>query len=233
MPKPASPTTIREVFAQRVTRELAERRALENRERELQSQLMEYEPYLEREWVKSILIGGTSSPLTDPSRMLERLGWKNAQFMMLALEIKRQGRMEGISVRDWHLFRFAVGNTVEELAGQDGARAYFLEPHSHHMALLLYKPLTWPTEAFRSEVLALAGRIISSVHRFLKVKRTSVPVFARTTGLPSPTPPKKRFKHSPSGTNRMSPIPVSTYTAKAASGVQRRGTYGRCDFSRR
>lgn len=169
LPKPASPTTIREVL-QRVTRELAERRALENRERELQSQLMEYEPYLEREWVKSILIGGTSSPLTDPSRMLERLGWKNAQFMMLALEIKRQGRMEGISVRDWHLFRFAVGNTVEELAGQDGLRSYFLELHSHHMALLLYKPLTWPTEAFRSEVLALAGRIISSVHRFLKVK---------------------------------------------------------------
>ena len=117
-------------------------------------------------------------------------------------------------------------------AGRAGWGALFPGAHSHHMALLLYKPLTWPTEAFRSEVLALAGRIISSVHRFLKVK-TSVPVFARTTGLPSPTPPKKRFKHSPSGTNRMSPIPVSTYTAKAASGVQRRGTYGRCDFSRR
>jgi two-component system, response regulator YesN len=169
LPKPASPSTIREVL-QRVICELAERRALENRERELQNQLMEYEPYLEREWVKSVLIGGTSSPLTDPSRMLERLGWKNAQFMMLALEIKRQGRMEGISVRDWHLFRFAVGNTVEELAGQDGLGSYFLELHSHHMALLLYKPLSWPTEAFRSEVLALAGRIISSVHRFLKVK---------------------------------------------------------------
>jgi len=169
LPKPASPTTIREVL-QRVTRELTERRALENRERDLQNRLMQYEPYLEREWVKSVLTGGSSSPLTDPSRMLDRLGWKNAQFMMLALEIKRQGRMEGISVRDWHLFRFAVGNTVEELAGQDGLRSYFLELHSHHMALLLYKPLSWPTEAFRLEVLALAGRIILSVHRFLRVK---------------------------------------------------------------
>ncbi|UYO05677.1 response regulator transcription factor [Paenibacillus sp. PSB04] len=169
LPKPASPATIREVL-QRVIAELSEKRAAENREQELQDRLMQYEPYLEREWVKSVLTGGTFSPPTGPYRMLDRLGWKGAQFMMLALEIKRQGRTEGISARDWHLFRFAVGNTVEELARQDGLRSYFLELHSHHMTLLLYKPLSWPAEAFRSEVLALAGRIIESVDRYLQVK---------------------------------------------------------------
>lgn len=169
LPKPASLSSIREVLL-RVTAELEERKKLECQERELRNKLLQYEPYLEREWVKSALTGGATSSLTEPSMMLERLGWKDAQFMMLALEIKRQGRMEGISAKDWHLFRFAVGNTVEELVSQAGLRSYFLELHSHHMALLLYKPLSWPQEAFRQEVLMLAGRMTSSVHRYLQVK---------------------------------------------------------------
>ncbi|MFC5652052.1 response regulator [Paenibacillus solisilvae] len=165
LPKPASLSTIREVL-QRVTAELAERSALESEERELRNKLLQYEPYLEREWVKSVLTGGTVSPLSKPP---ERLGWKNSQFMMLALEMKRQGRMEGISARDWHLFRFAVGNMMEELVGQAGLRSCFLELH-HHMAILLYKPLSWPEEAFRREALTLAERMISSASRYLQVK---------------------------------------------------------------
>ncbi|MGU3568083.1 response regulator [Paenibacillus sp. D51F] len=169
LPKPASLHTIREVL-ERVAGELSRQKAVESEERRIREKLLQFEPYWEREWAKSVLTGGEPSPAGAAAGLPEKLGWRNAQVITLALELRRQGRMEGMSVRDWSLFRFAIGNMVEELAGHAGMRSFFLELHSHHMAILLSKPLTWPEPVFRQEALELAGRIIAAADSCLQVK---------------------------------------------------------------
>ncbi|WP_339278566.1 response regulator transcription factor [Paenibacillus sp. FSL W8-1187] len=169
LPKPASLPTIREVLG-RVAAELSRQKAVESEEREIREKLLQYEPYWEREWAKSVLTGGVPSPSGAAAELPAKLGWSRAQVMTLAVELKRQGRMEGMSLRDWSLFRFAIGNMVEELAAAAGMRSLFLELHSHQMAILLSKPLSWPEPVFRQEALELAGRIVDAAGSCLHVK---------------------------------------------------------------
>ncbi|WP_171651021.1 response regulator transcription factor [Paenibacillus foliorum] len=138
---------------------------------QLKQKLMQYEPFVEQEWVKAVVTGNVNlvKPFPPSVQGLLPHGEDASDFLVIAVEILRTVRVSELSPSDFNLFRFAVGNILQEVISADWKNARLIELHSQHMAVLLHAPHA-EREAGRLRIRSLCDSMMKHVEDYLKVK---------------------------------------------------------------
>lgn len=166
--KPISVPTLRMIL-NKVIQELMEEEEKLLKQGELQNKLMLYEPFIEKEWVRSAVVGTLDKSYRDEKDLPQPYRyWHSSNHTVMAIELIRDERASTYSVSDWSLFRFAVSNIVCELAYKVFPFVEYTELHSTRLVLIIH-----PEQD--SEVLAqkamedLGTQIIQSIMSCLKL----------------------------------------------------------------
>lgn len=164
--KPISIPTLKTILA-KVIQELTAEEEKRMKQGELEQKLMLYEPFIEKEWVRSAAVGTLDSsygtPLPKPYRY-----WESCHHAVMGIELVREGRANQCSLSDWNLFRFAVSNIVCEWARRSFPFVEYAELHSTR-AVLIVHPQADQTEQAQKAMEELGARIIDSIQSYLKL----------------------------------------------------------------
>lgn len=166
--KPISLPTLK-VILSKVIQELVDEDERRMKQGELEQKLMLYEPFIEKEWVRSAAIGTLDSSyrngelLPQPFRF-----WSDTSHAVIGIELVRDERARKYSVSDWNLFRFAVSNIVYELASKVFPFVEYTDLHSTRAVLIIH-PEGDNEERVCKAMEALGIRIIESVTKYLKL----------------------------------------------------------------
>lgn len=166
--KPVSMPTLKSVLG-KTLEELAEEEERRIRQDELLRKLELYEPFIEKEWVKSAVAGTSSGgyagePLPEPYRF-----WKDTAHAVVGIELVRDLRAGSVGVSDWHLFRFAVSNIVCEVAGEAFRAFEYTELHGGRSALVIHPEADAEPKALQQRLEELGVRLIDCVSRYLNL----------------------------------------------------------------
>jgi two-component system response regulator YesN len=136
---------------------------------EWKRKLVLYEPFVEQERIRAIVTGGNRILDKEPPLFNEEHR-QDGQYLVVALEIFRNERVEGLAARDWNLFRFAVSNISKEISCELGLDSHFVELYGHCMALLLRFDPGVPEEEAIADALELARNLIQAVNKYLRIR---------------------------------------------------------------
>lgn len=168
--KPASLQTIQNVLS-RVISEL-ERAERELEERQLlHAHLRTYEPFVKKEWIKSVLTG-TYDQSEELPLLLDKSILYQPLHLVMAIEIVRTERVCNVTVQDWRLFRFAVHNIVQEVLQKQGLFFDYVELHANHAAVWI----RWNEVAKHQEAILMnhmyqiAEQLIHNVVEYLQIQ---------------------------------------------------------------
>ncbi|OAS23496.1 response regulator transcription factor [Paenibacillus oryzisoli] len=166
--KPISMPTLK-VIINKVIQELMDVEEKRIKQGELEHKLMLYEPFIEKEWVRSAVVGTLESAnqsgeiLPQPYRF-----WSNTNHAVIGIELVRDERVRKFSVSDWNLYRFAVSNIVYELARKVFPSVEYTELHSTRAVLIIHPELD-NSEYTHTAIKDLSIQIIESVASYLKL----------------------------------------------------------------
>lgn len=166
--KPISVPTLKTIL-NKVIQELTAEEEKRIKEGELSHKLMLYEPFIEKEWVRSAAIGTLDSSyrsrehLPPPYRY-----WSDTNHAVIGIELVRDERARTFSVSDWNLFRFAVSNIVCELARTVFPYVEYAELHSTRAVLIIH-PETEPDMRAQEAMEDLGIRIMENIKSYLKL----------------------------------------------------------------
>lgn len=166
--KPISVPTLKAIL-NKVIQELSDEEERRIKQGELENKLMLYEPFIEKEWVRSAAVG----TLVAPSPYAEQLPapyrfWSDSNHTVMGIELVRDERVCKFSVSDWNLFRFAVSNIVCELSRKVFPFVEYTELHSTRAVLIIH-PEHGNTVQAEQVIEDLGLRIIESVKSYLKL----------------------------------------------------------------
>ncbi|WP_165972055.1 response regulator transcription factor [Paenibacillus piri] len=167
--KPVTVSTIKSVLEKAIF-ELEGVSTLRLEQHELKQKLMHYEPFVEQERVKALVTGNAvaGKPL-PPFLQGCPCGEDSSEFLVVAVEILRTVRVSEVSPSDFNLFRFAVGNILQEVISAAWKDARLIELHSQHMAVLLHTPKAKREEA-NLRIRPLCESMVKHVGDYLKVQ---------------------------------------------------------------
>ncbi|MEK8128513.1 response regulator [Paenibacillus filicis] len=167
--KPVTVLTIKSVLEKAII-ELEGMSVRKLEQYELVQKLMQYEPFVEQERVKAVVTGHTVAgrPL-PPFLQGSPCGEDSSEYVVVAVEILRTVRVSEVSPSDFSLFRFAVGNILQEVIATAWKDARLIELHSHHMAVLLHAPKAGKEEAVL-RIRPLCESMVQHVGDYLKVR---------------------------------------------------------------
>ncbi|GFN31065.1 response regulator transcription factor [Paenibacillus xylaniclasticus] len=167
--KPVSLSTLKEVLG-RALDQLASEEESRIRLDELERKLMAYEPFIEKEWVKSAVSGTLDRAFRSDELLPEDCRyWRNSSHAVIGIEVVRDVRASQLSLSDWNLFRFAIGNIVNEIVSEYTDQYEYIELHSTRSALVLH-PQKELTERESAERLEKVGKkLIDSMRNYLKL----------------------------------------------------------------
>ena len=157
------PTTVQEIEAvlQKATSRLEAERLERLELEQLRQKLMLYEPFVADHWLKSIVTGTASQPpLIMPAE-----DWNDKQHVIAAVEILPDPRWNEMPLSDWHLFKFALHNMIEEIVSADGSDCELIELQSRHSILLFHLQNRQELERIH----ALCSRIPPLAGKYLKL----------------------------------------------------------------
>ncbi|CAN7633362.1 response regulator transcription factor [Paenibacillus sp. LjRoot153] len=166
--KPISVPTLKMIL-NKVIHELMDEEEKRMKQGELEHKLMLYEPFIEKEWVRSAAVGTLDNAnqnggiLPQPYRF-----WSYTNHAVLGIELIRDERVRKFSVSDWNLFRFAVSNIVYELARRVFPTVEYTELHSTRAVLIIH-PEADNNEHTQKALEVLGIQIIESVASYLKL----------------------------------------------------------------
>jgi two-component system response regulator YesN len=164
--KPISIPTLKTILA-KVIQELTEEEEKRMKQGELEQKLMLYEPFIEKEWVRSAAVGTLDSSygehLPKPYRY-----WKSSHHAVMGIELVREGRACQCSLSDWNLFRFAVSNIICEWARKTFPFVEYAELHSTRAVIITHPQSDHGAEAQKA-MEELGARIIDSIKSYLKL----------------------------------------------------------------
>ncbi|WP_159886744.1 response regulator transcription factor [Paenibacillus puerhi] len=166
--KPISVPTLK-VILHKVIQELIDEEERRMKQGELEQKLMLYEPFIEKEWVRSAAVGTLDSSyrngelLPQPYRF-----WSDTNHAVIGIELVRDERARQYSVSDWNLFRFAVGNIVYELTRKVFPFVEYTELHSTRAVLIIH-PEADNKEQAQKAIEDLGIRIMESLVSYLKL----------------------------------------------------------------
>ncbi|WP_338556444.1 response regulator [Paenibacillus sp. KS-LC4] len=166
--KPISLPTLKSMLSN-VIQELEEEEERLNRQWELESKMLLYEPFVEKEWVRSAAIGTLDPAYRDSMRLPPSyLFWQSCKHVTVGIELIRDERAGCLSVSDWNLFRFAVSNIACEVARKLFSNLEYAELHSTR-ALLIIHPDSGDLEQLEHKLQELGIRLIDSIGSYLKL----------------------------------------------------------------
>jgi two-component system response regulator YesN len=166
--KPVTKHTIKSVL-EKVIGQLEDATVQKLKQHELKEKLLSYEPFVEQEWIKSVVTGNYNTSKVYPAFSQTSPYRTASSFLVLALQMVRTVRVTDVSPGDFNLFRFAVGNIVQEVVAAEWKGARFIELHSLQMAVLLYLDEKDQLESATSRIRQLADSLIRHVGRYLQV----------------------------------------------------------------
>lgn len=180
--KPISLPTLRTLLS-KVIRELEEEEKKRIVVGELEFKMRLYEPFVEKEWVRSVAVGTLDELYKENERIPPPYQyWLERKHFTVGIELIRDQRANCLSLSDWNLFRFAVSNIACEVAGKFFSEMEYTELHSTR-ALLIIHPDPHCVERVQREQLEsreqsdileqqlehLGTMLIQSIGRYLKL----------------------------------------------------------------
>jgi len=166
--KPITVKSIRSVL-ENVIQQLDEELKQKNKHIELEQRLKLYEPFVEKEWLKSVTIAAASSQLTNLSMIPPAYQhWDKQQHIVLGVEIIPTERLT-VSSKDLSLFRFAVSNIINEVCQEHVEDFAYVELFSNHLAIILHFAKSDKDKEIEQRLRLLARQISSNVEQYLQV----------------------------------------------------------------
>lgn len=166
--KPISLPTLRSIL-NKVIQELEEEEEKRLRQCELESKMTLYEPFVEKEWVRSAAVGTLDHAYQDSTRLPPSyLYWQERKHVTVGIELIRDERARCLSVSDWNLFRFAVSNIACEVARKLFPDMEYTELHSTR-ALLIIHPGPGHPEPLTDMLEELGIKLNDSIGGYLKL----------------------------------------------------------------
>lgn len=163
--KPVSRNTITEVL-QRAIASIENENHSKIEQEKLRDQLDEYEPYVRKEQLKTV-VTGTASNWNEMTLFCKKE--EDQSHIVLGIEILRTTRMSDVRTPDRLLFRFAIKNIIKEILQAEKRSYDYVELHGYHAALILH----FEKNAVYSEhidlIRALARKIIECVQVYLNI----------------------------------------------------------------
>lgn len=166
--KPISVPTLR-VILNKVIQELADEEERRIKQGEMESKLLLYEPFIEKEWVRSAVVGTLTAPYSNVEQLPQPYRfWSDSNHAVMGIELMRDEQERRCSVSDWNLFRFAVSNMICELAHRAFPFVEYTELHSTRAVLIIHPEQESCAQA-RSAMEELSLRIMDSIRSYLKL----------------------------------------------------------------
>lgn len=166
--KPISVPTLKTIL-HKVIQELTDEEEKRREQGELKHKLMIYEPFIEKEWVRSATVGTLEASYHDPENLPRPYRyWANTDHAVMGIELLRDERTRTFSVSDWNLLRFAVSNIVGELARKVFPYAEYAELHSSRSVLIVH-PEADADESMQKAMEELGLRVMENIKNYLKL----------------------------------------------------------------
>lgn len=169
--KPISVPTLKAILS-KVIQELMEEEENRLSRLELEQQMVMYKPFIEKEWVRSAAIGTLEKSRGGGAYLPEPYGyWTECSHVTIGIDLVRNDWARELSVSDWSLFRFAIGNIACEVARKVFPDVDYTELHSTR-ALLIVHPKKGAGGGPKQECQSLqdVGKmLIDSIKSFLKL----------------------------------------------------------------
>ncbi|PZD94214.1 DNA-binding response regulator [Paenibacillus sambharensis] len=166
--KPISLPTLKSILSN-VVRELEEEEEKRIRQWELESKMRLYEPFVEKEWVRSAAVGTLDNAYKDSTRLPSSYRyWQERKHVTVGIKLIRDERARCLSVSDWNLFRFAVSNIACEVTRKLFPDMEYTELHSTRALLIIHPGLGQP-EQLEDKLEELGIRLIDSIGGYLKL----------------------------------------------------------------
>lgn len=167
--KPISPQTLRDVLDKAIC-ELESESVRESEREELQRRLQQYEPYVEREWLTSIVTGAYDAGSVHKNREgFVRKHLAGRVFRVVGFRLPRQERTEGATASGMHLFRFAVGNIIDEIMQEEWPDGVRIELNGQQSVLLLHAAPGTDDGLWLEAVRRLVDRSVECVRSYLRL----------------------------------------------------------------
>ncbi|KWX70540.1 response regulator transcription factor [Paenibacillus jilunlii] len=166
--KPISLPTLKSILSN-VIQELEEEEEKRIRQWELEVKMTLYEPFVEKEWVRSAAVGTLDHAYKDSTHLPPPYhDWQERKHVTVGIELIRDERARCLSVSDWNLFRFAVSNIACEVARKLFSDMEYTELHSTR-ALLIIHPGPGQPEPLEGKLEELGIRLNDSIGGYLKL----------------------------------------------------------------
>lgn len=166
--KPISPPTLRSILSN-VVQELEEEEQKRIKQGELEFKMALYEPFIEKEWVRSAAVGTLDHSYRDNTHLPQSYHfWQERKHVSVGIELVRDERARSLTVSDWNLFRFAVSNIACEVARKLFLNLEYIELHSTR-ALLIIHPEAAQLEQLGEKLEELGIKLIDSIGDYLKI----------------------------------------------------------------
>lgn len=168
--KPISVPTLKELLGKMIA-ELADEEEKRIRQYELEHRWSIYEPFIEREWVKSVAAGTLDYRLEENNRHMPDAYayWHNTKHIVIGIHVVKDIRAGQYTPADWNLLRYAIGNIACELAVQSFSLHEYTELHGARAVLLLHLEKSFEPEQLASKLYMLGKELILCVKQYLKL----------------------------------------------------------------
>ncbi|TVY03318.1 response regulator transcription factor [Cohnella terricola] len=165
--KPVTLQTIREVLSKVISR-LEEERLKQAEKRRLEDKLVMYEPFVMKEWIKSVLTGTTTPELANLKEAEAlRAKWEKQSHIVLGLHIFRSDNKPLTAAAvDSEADGVPLTQILNTALFEDQLDCEFVELHSHHKAVIVHFNGSVPTEEALMEVRKAGLRMIRNASGF-------------------------------------------------------------------
>ncbi|NQX69089.1 response regulator transcription factor [Paenibacillus alba] len=135
----------------------------------LSQKISMYEPFVQKQWLRA-LISGSTDPVIFAQLPDAFENWDRQRHFVMAVELLRTPRIRNASLQDWHLFRFGIGNIINELLAQHWPQSQCIEIQSSHIMIVLHEPEAVLEHTSVDQIAALGHEIVRCMDTYLKLQ---------------------------------------------------------------
>lgn len=181
--------------------------------------MMLYEPFVEKEWVRSAAVGTLDPSYRNNTHLPPSYQyWLERKHATIGIELIRDERASSFSVSDWNLFRFAVSNIACEVARRFFTDMEYTELNSNRALLIIH-----PGEECVYRLEELGTRLIDSISSYLRLVIRIGIGGLKETWIKIPESTEEAFRAMDQGALRMNPAYEVYQYRESSSGGQERG----------
>lgn len=167
--KPISVPTLKSILA-KVIGELAKEEESRQKQGEMEWKLSLYEPFIEKEWVRSAVVGTLDSSYREAGGLPEPYRyWTEFSHVTVGIDLVRDARVGEFSLSDWNLFRFAIRNIACEVGRKMFGSVEYTELHGTRAVLIVHPRPEEPAELLDRKLHELGAKLIDAIKSYLKL----------------------------------------------------------------